>query len=108
MNSRIRNVGLWDRIFESFESYDKYEISAHEAVELARKHVRSKYGDNRDITRPKEAEELKFYIRGMSEQGGLENYKHALARWQIFKALYPEWITDADRPEFISQVWKNL
>ena len=71
-----------------------------------RKQVRGKYGDNPDIVNPKVAEELKFYIRCMSEQGGLENYKYALARWQIFKAIYPEWITDADKPGFVDPCWK--
>ncbi len=70
--------------------------------------MRGKYGENNlDMVRSKEAEKLKFYIRCMSEQGGLEVHKHALARWQIFKALYPEWITDTDRPEFIPECWKN-
>ena len=101
-------MGLWAKIQESFEEpYDEYQRSAHEMLVLAHKDVRGKYGDDRDTVRPKEAERLKFYIRCMNEQGGLENYKHALARWQIFKALYPEWITDADRPELISPCWKN-
>ena len=103
-------MGLWAKIngaFEDEDTYDKYARSAHVAVEHARKRMRSKYGDDRDVVRPKEAEVLKFYIKGMSEQGGLENHKYALARWQIFKALYPEWITDADKPKFIPQCWKN-
>lgn len=89
------------------EPYDKYQRSAHRALELVRKNIREKYGDDRDTVRPLEAEMLKFHISGMSEQGGLEVYKHALARWQIFRALYPEWITDADRPEFTPECWKN-
>ena len=102
-------MGLWARIQKSFEEpYDKYQRSANVILAHVRKQVRGKYGDNPDIVNPKVAEELKFYIRCMSEQGGLEVYKHALARWQIFKAIYPEWITDADRPEFISEGWKNL
>ena len=103
-------MGLWAKIngaFEDEDTYDKYARSAYVAVEHARKRMRSKYGDDRDVVRPKEVEVLKFYIKGMSEQGGLENYKYALARWQIFKALYPEWITDADRPEVMDQAWKD-
>ena len=102
-------MGLWAKICDSIEGpYDEYIINAHEALERVRQRVRSKYGINRDIVRPKEAEELKFCIRCMNEQGGKEMHKHALARWQVFKALYPEWITDADRPEFIHQLWKDL
>ena len=101
-------MGLWAKIQESFEEpYDEYQKNAHMILENVRKQVRGKYGDDRDIVRSKEAEELKFHIRCMSEQGGLENYKCALARWQIFKALYPEWITDADRPEFVDPCWKD-
>ena len=101
-------MGLWVRIRGSFEDpYDRYARSAHDTLERVRSRIRGKYGDDWDIVRPKEAEELKFSIRYMSEQGGLEVYKYALARWQIFKALYPEWITDADRPKFISECWRN-
>ena len=101
-------MGLWARISEGFEDpYDEYMRDSHAALARVRNRIRKKYGDDRDVVRPKEAEELKFRIRCMNEQGGLEMHKHALARWQIFKALYPEWITDADRPEFISQSWKD-
>ena len=100
-------MGRWARIRSSFEyPYDKYAKSAHETLEEVRKDVRGKYGNDLDIVRPKEAEELKFRIRCVNEQGGWDMHKYALARWQIYKALYPEWITDADRPEFISECWK--
>ena len=89
------------------DPYDKYQMRAHEELGRVRKIVRGKYGDDRDTVRPLEAEALKFRIRCMSEQGGFEMYKHALARWQIYKALYPEWITDADRPEFTPECWKD-
>ena len=103
-------MGLWARIQEYFEEpYDKYQMSANVILAHVRKQVRGKYGENNlDMVRSKEAEKLKFYIRCMSEQGGLEMYKHALARWQIYKALYPEWITDADKPEFVKECWKDL
>ena len=101
-------MGLWAKICEAFEEpYDEYIRNAHTALNRVRKRVRKKYGDDRDIVRPKEAEELKFCIKCMNEQGGLEMHKHALARWQVFKAMYPEWITDADKPKFIPQCWKN-
>ena len=100
---------LWARISGFFVyPYDKYTVNAHETVESVRQRVRSKYGDDRDTVRPKEAEELKFCIRAMNERGGMEFHKYALAMWQVFKALYHEWITDADRPEFISEAWKDL
>ena len=109
MNPAFGRVGLWARISESFEEpYDEYQKNAHMILENVRKQVRGKYGDDPDIVRPRVAEELKFYIRCMSEQGGLENYKYALARWQIFKAIYPEWITDSDRPELIAKIWENV
>ena len=103
-------MGLWDIISGACdepydEPYDRYARSAHLELERVRKDVRGKYSDDLDIVRPKEAEKLKFHIRFMYEQGGLENYKYALARWQIFKALYPEWITDADKPVFIDECW---
>ena len=43
----------------------------------------------------------------MYNQGGLENYKYALAMWQIYKALYPEWITDEDKPKLVKVYWKT-
>ena len=101
-------MGLWDIISGSFEEpYDEYERSAHLTLERTRKYIRNKYGDDRDIVRPKEAEELKFHIRAVNKQGGLDMHKYAMARWQIFKALYPEWITDADKPEFVDPCWKD-
>ena len=107
-NPRFCDMGLWDIISGAYdEPYDRYARGAHTALKLVRENVRGKYGDDWDVVRPKEARELKFHIRFMYEQGGFENYKHALARWQIFKALYPEWITDADKPVFISECWKD-
>ena len=101
-------MGLWDAIFGSCEEqYDRYERKAHRDVEYARKLIRCKYGDNSDITRQKEAEALKEHVKCVNEQGGLEKHKYALAGWQIFKALYPEWITDADRPNFVSKCWDD-
>ena len=102
-------MGLWNIISGHHKAiYDRYAWNAHETVERVRKDMRRKYGDNPDIVRPKEAEELKSCIKRINEQGGLGTHKYALARWQIFKALYPEWITDADRPEFIPEAWKDL
>ena len=104
-------MGLLAEIKSAFgyeEHYDIYQINAFEMLSDARRRVRGKYGDdNLDMVRPKEAETLKFYIRCMNEQGGLEVYKHAMARWQIYKALYPEYITDADKPEFVDPCWKD-
>ena len=102
-------MGLLARINESFEGTDdKYERSANATLERTRKYIHGKYGDDRDIVRPKEAEELKFRIRVMNDQGGKEMHKYAMARWQVFKAFYPEWITDADRPELKPQSWRDL
>ena len=101
-------MGLWASIGGFFEDSHKYEKDALVTLERVRQRVRSKYGNNRDVLRPKTAEELKFHIRCVNEQGGLENHKYALARWQIFKALYSEWITDTDRPKFSPQVWKDF
>ena len=35
-------------------------------------------------------------------------HKYAMARWQIFKALYPEWITEADKPKLVKKFWKDI
>ena len=71
---------LWASIGGSFEEqYDRYEKGAHAEVGLVRKSVRSKYGDNRDVVGPKEAERLKLCIKGIGEQSGLEKHKCALA-----------------------------
>ena len=102
-------MGLLARINESFEGTDdKYERSANATLERTRKYIHGKYGDDRDIVRPKEAEELKFHIKAVNEQGGLDMHKYAMARWQIFKALYPEWITEADKPKLVKKFWKDI
>ena len=72
-------MGLWARISGSFEDPDdKYSRSAEETLERVHKYVRKKYGDDREIFRPKEAEELKFHIRCVNEQGGWDMHKYAL------------------------------
>ena len=53
--------------------------------------------------------DLKFYFHGidaMNNQGGLEMHKHTLARWQIYKAMYPEYVSDKP-PVIVARVWTD-
>ena len=77
-------MGLWASIGGSFEEqYGMYEKGAHAGVGPVRKSARSKCGYNRDVVGPKGAERLKLCIKGISEQGGLEGHKCALAGRQV-------------------------
>ena len=100
-------MGFWDRVNDALGFQDPFERNACLMVESVRKRIRREYGDDLKVTRPLEAEELKSQIMAKNEQGGRYVHKQALAYWQIFKAVYPEWITEDDKPEFISQCWRD-
>ena len=87
--------------------YDKYQTQAHYLRGRVQWEMLQMYGGTRASRRKHEAVELKLYIPAMYKQGDLENYKYALAMWQIYRALYPEWIADEDRPELVKAQWKN-
>ena len=87
--------------------YDRYQTKAHYLRGRVQLEMAQMRGGTRASRREHEAAELKLYIPAMYEQGELENYKYALAMWQIYKALYPEWITDEDRPKLVKGRWKN-
>lgn len=89
-------------------SYDKYQTDAYYLRGRVQREILELHGGTRASRRKHEAAELKLYIPAICEQGGFENYKYALAMWQIYKALYPEWITDEDRPMLVKAFWKDL
>ena len=80
-------MGLWAIISgDSNDFTDKYTRSALGTLKFVRKDMRGKRkrkNINLDVVRPKEAERLKLYIKGISEQGGLEKHKYALAGRQV-------------------------
>lgn len=47
---------------------------------------------------------LQHHIDSMNDQGGLESHKYALARWQIYRALYPDHISD-EPPKIVNKMW---
>ena len=64
----LDGMGLWANIGGYFEdSHGKYEKDALVAPEPVRQRARSKYGNNRDVLRPKTAE--KPIIRNQSVNG---------------------------------------
>ena len=87
--------------------YDKYQTDAYYLRGRVQWEMLQMHGGTRASRRKHEAAELKLYIPAMYEQGGIENYKYALAMWQTYKALYPEWITDEDRPRLVKACWKD-
>ena len=88
--------------------YDKYQRKAYYLRGRVQQEMLQIHCGTRASRRKHEAMELKIYISAMYKQGGLENYKYALAMWQIYNALYPEWITDVDKPKYIKGCWENL
>ena len=89
------------------DPYDKYQERAYYLRGRVQREMLQMHGGTRLSRQKHEAAELKLYIPAMYEQGGLENYKYALAMWQIYKSIYREWITDEDRPKLVKGCWKN-
>ena len=81
-------------------------IFAREQIELIR--LNDAGHCSADQNAHKEGIACKVRIASINGQGGLENHKYALAMWQISKALYPDTVTDADRPTLAREVWKDI
>lgn len=98
-------MGRWQR-WKEWWTEPNYRELANKRIKSVRQTTQAHHGTNPDIVRPLEAERLKSDIRAYADQGGKHAYKHALALWQISKALYGEWISDADKPTFVPEYWK--
>ena len=61
------------------DPYDKYQTNTHYLRGRVQREMLQMHGGTRASRRKHEAAELKLYIPAMYEQGGLENYKYALA-----------------------------
>ena len=97
-------MGFWKRLFPW---YDKYRYDAISVVDEVSAHCHQKYGDaDRDVMHDAVGKRLQYYIDARNNQGGLDANRYALAYWQIFKALYPEYIQD-EPPTLVSEIWKS-
>ena len=86
------------------DELDRYRDSANSRLDEVRKYCRQKYGDDRDTLHHEVGKRLQYYIDSMNEQGSPELNRYALARWQIYRALYPEYIRD-DPPTPRPEIW---
>lgn len=86
---------------------DEYARSARSILSEVRQCARAKYGDNNVAVHEAVGREMQYHIDAMNNQGGLKMHKHAMARWQIYKALYPEHISD-EPPRVVEEKWKSL
>lgn len=100
-------MGLLSRLKEWLEEPYSYKSVAEDSVGYVRQTVRSVHGNDLEVTRPLEANRLKKIISSAANKGGKTQYKKALAIWQHGKALYPEWITDVDKPTLVPEYWKD-
>ena len=97
-------MGLLERLFPN---YDKYRNEANRVVAKVRAHCYWKYSDaDRDFIHDAVGKRLQAYIDARNNQGGLDANRYALAHWQIFKALYPEYIQD-EPPTPVREIWKK-
>ncbi len=97
-------MGLLERLFPN---YDKYRNDANSIVDKVMEHCYQKFGDiDRDAMHDAVGKRLQYYIYARNNQGGIEANRYALAYWQIFKALYPEYI-QGKPPTLVSEVWKK-
>ena len=87
--------------------YDEYRVASNRVVDKVRAHCRQKYGDgDRDVLYEEVGKRLQSYIDARNNQGGLDANRYALAHWQIFKALYPEYIQD-EPPTPVPEIWNE-
>ena len=87
--------------------YDPYRHDANMLVDDAEEWGLKKYAHVDDDTRHRKVgEKLQHYINARNNQGGREAHTFALAYWQIFKALYPEYIS-AEPPNLVEEIWKR-
>lgn len=101
-------MGLLKRFTEWFNGYgDEYSRSARSILEEVRRRARARYGDDYPVINEVVGTEMQYHIDAMNNQGGMDAHKHAVARWQIYRALYPEYISD-EPPRFVAQMWKNI
>ena len=99
----------WCRLqawFQDNHGYDEYGVSAYNKLVEVRKYCYKRYGSDGDIVYEQIGKRLQYHIDAMNNQGGLRNHKHALARWQIYKALYPQYVSD-EPPKIVRKVWLN-
>lgn len=92
-------MGFWRR--------DRYRDSANESLDKVRAYCREKYGSDRDTLYREVGRRLQARIDWMNNQGGREANRYAVARWQIFKALYPEYVQD-ERPSPRPELWNEI
>ena len=97
---------LMTRLKEFFW-HDRYAVEAVTVLEEVRWRCRKKYGDDRDVLYEKVGREMQYHIDCQNNQGGLLAHKHALARWQIYKAVYPEYISD-EPPKPVKRLWRDF
>ena len=95
-------MGFLDRFKKGTD--DEYEShrrdTAREVLADVRKYCRRRYGDDIDVLYVHVGKRMQYHIDAINNQGGLTAHKHALARWQMYKALYPEYISDT-QPTFV-------
>ena len=97
---------LMTRLKEFFW-HDQYAVEAVTVLEEVRWRCRKKYGDDRDVLYEKVGRKMQYHIDCQNNQGGLLAHKHALARWQIYKAVYPEYISD-EPPKPVKRLWRDF
>ena len=99
-------MGYWHRLLAWLQElgYDKYGESAYEKLDELRRYHLKKHGDDLGIQYEQVGKILQHHIDSMNDQGGLESHKYALARWQIYRALYPDYISDKP-PKIVNRMW---
>ena len=87
--------------------YDEYRVESNGVLNKVEAHCSQKYGDtDRDFMHDAVGKRLQAYIDARNNQGGLDANRYALAHWQIFKALYPEYIQD-EPPIPVPEIWNK-
>ena len=83
---------------------DKYAVHA----QMEFNQMKANLGvTNKDRKKEAMGAALVIRIREMYRQGGEMNHRYAVALWQIGNALYPEYVTEKDYPQFVPKRWEG-
>ena len=93
-------MGFLDWLKRDTEDEFYHRDEARKVLRDVRAYCRRRYGDDVDVLYVQVGKRLQYHIDAINNQGGLTAHNHALARWQIYKALFPEYISDKP-PNFV-------
>ena len=91
----------WDSVPDCLETGTNHMPTRSELV--FDKHGRSDTKEGREAI----GKELAWRVHATYKQGGEGSYRYALAMWQTYNALYPDYVTDKDHHKRVKGLWED-